>query len=233
MSIFLDPNKSGLVNENNQVVNHKKRLPSNLANIIFVAKTSLTKWQEKNFTLEWITTQDYEQKINRLDELVKDKSQLKTSRTPVSSQISELNKYIDEKTGNLKGYLIGKYGHRDASSHYGRFGIIRKGRSYVFPRASEERRRALDMLVSAIEEYELPNTEYGLDFWVDLRQRYHSLIDSSSNSAGDISVKVAEKNQLAEEVLLVMNSLISLVRANYPKTWDSDIRAWGFQKEKY
>jgi len=219
--------------EDNPTKSRKGRLPSSLANIISTSRASHAKWVESGLTLSWTTPAEFEQKVIKLDEAEIAKSESKTKRSPIANELTQLNNLIDGKVGNLKGNLIGKFGHRDASSHYSRFGIERKGKAYLMPRGSDERKRALDMLVTAFDEYEMPNTEYGKDFWVDINTRYNALIENSSNSAGLISQKVAEKNILIEEILMTMNSLISLTKANFPRTWQSELRAWGFQKEKY
>jgi hypothetical protein len=234
--MYTDSSNAGFVPQTSEPieqVNRKKRLPSGLPNIIATAKTSVVKWRESGFTLKWITPDEFEDKVAVLDSTVVYKSETQTKRSPISHEISELNDVIDQKLGNLKGYLIGKFGHKEASSHYGRFGIEHKGTAFRMSRASEDRRRALDMLISAIDEYDIPNSDYGKDYWTDIRTRFNALIDRSGASAGLISQNVAEKNLLAEEVLMTMNALIALNKANFPKTWQAEIRAWGFQKEKY
>ena len=50
---------------------------------------------------------------------------------------------------------------------------------------------------------------------------------------GSVSKKVGDKNELRKTILKTHNALINVLKANYPDTYKSVIREWGFQKEKY
>ena len=50
---------------------------------------------------------------------------------------------------------------------------------------------------------------------------------------GEVSVKVGNKNDLRLTIKKTHNALINLLKANYPDSYTTLLRNWGFQKEKY
>ena len=60
-----------------------------------------------------------------------------------------------------------------------------------------------------------------------------SLLTQATATDGTVSIKVSSKNVLKDRVKKTMNCLISVIRGNYPDTYKAELRAWGFQKEKY
>jgi len=72
---------------------------------------------------------------------------------------------------------------------------------------------------------------YGLDYWTALADEYETLITSSKESAGNISIKASDKNILKTELRKTLNALILLIKANFPDNYAAVLRQWGFLKE--
>ena len=76
------------------------------------------------------------------------------------------------------------------------------------------------------------NEKYGKTFWDNLLLNYTQLLADATATDGSVSQDVGNKNQLRIELTEVLNSIINLLQANYPKTSDAELRNWGFQKTK-
>jgi len=48
-----------------------------------------------------------------------------------------------------------------------------------------------------------------------------------------VAGKVSEKNVLRDELRKHLFALVNILKGNYPDTYKSEMRVWGFQKEKY
>jgi hypothetical protein len=59
------------------------------------------------------------------------------------------------------------------------------------------------------------------------------MLEDAIIADGQVSTKVGSKNLLKEELEMVLNSLIHLIKANYPDSYEAELRNWGFQKNKY
>ena len=116
---------------------------------------------------------------------------------------------------------------------YATFGIQSKGGHYNLPDDIDGRAAALGTLLTAIRDNGLDDKEYGRAFWDDIKARFDELASQTTSLSSTISVKVGDKKELKKELLLALNSLIKAVQANYPHTWKEELRAWGFQKERY
>ena len=55
----------------------------------------------------------------------------------------------------------------------------------------------------------------------------------AQHTDSSVSNIVGDKRQLKAELRKVLNSLVLLIHCNYPDTYKSVLREWGFQKEKY
>ena len=49
----------------------------------------------------------------------------------------------------------------------------------------------------------------------------------------NLTGQVAPKHNNKEQVKKGLKALVAMLQANYPDTYVSELRKWGFQKEKY
>jgi len=48
-----------------------------------------------------------------------------------------------------------------------------------------------------------------------------------------VSEKTGNKNVLKKVLTRGLKALVMVLKGNYPDTWKTELRNWGFQKEKY
>ena len=87
-------------------------------------------------------------------------------------------------------------------------------------------------MVAAIDADGFGNEEYGNTFWRDMQTNYSAALDAAGATAGNVSTKVAGKNRLKKDIKNVLNSLLLVLKGNYPDTYPGVYREWGWQKER-
>jgi|GEM_PF-603554 len=166
---------------------------------------------------------------------ITEKKTTKGSRSPLNNQLLKLHDEIDVRTENIKGYLEEKYGKKDAPAYYPVFGIVKQFDKYKLPLDRNDRVIALELMVSgcATEGFNTPAFTYGFDYWNNTKSSYSAFVNAVGSIDGTVTGKVSTKNTLKKEIRKVLNSLIHVIKGNYPDTWKDELRVWGFQKEKY
>ncbi|MEM0542798.1 hypothetical protein WFZ85_09215 [Flavobacterium sp. j3] len=192
-------------------------------------KWILTPW----LTLLWMTAEEFKVKSDNYKTTLAVRIQTGSNRPQITKSLVNINKEIDEKLSYVKGYIAEKYGKDNAVSYYASFGIEYSNKTYRFPFDQNNRSKALALMVDAISANGLNDKMYGKDYWLEIQTKYDDLLAAASSNDGTVSNKVGNKNALKKELKVVLNSLIFSIKANYPETYKQELRAWGFQKEKY
>jgi hypothetical protein len=209
-------------------------IPKSDPQILYTGQIAVVKFAESQFVTKLFTHAYILALLTEFGETLTAKNQSKTSRSPVTQELSDLNETIDSVIENIKGLLIHKYGRKSAVAYYGSHGIQKNSKTYKLPRINEERLQALNTLITELEKNEIQSEEYGLAYWTNIRDRFDILIHSSGSKAGIISQSAARKNEIKKELCESYNVMIHLIRANFRKeAADAEIRAWGFQRERY
>lgn len=154
-------------------------------------------------------------------------------RTPQSTRLKQLDKLFDKNLRYVKGYLAEAHDEDEGRSYYPEFGITRENKTYVLPRARAERVKALNKLLLALKAHDLDKKKYGTALWQPLVQEYAELVQASTDTAGQRSAKVSGKDQHEAQVRKALRALIHHLKANYPDTFEAQLRLFGFQKESY
>jgi hypothetical protein len=141
-----------------------------------------------------------------------------------------LDKSIDNALVYVKGYLLDKYKKENDKSYYAAFGIEKGAR---YPRDQNSRSAALKLTIEAIAANGFGTKEFGTAFWTGIKTQYDALLTTASNTDSTVSTKVGDKNALKVELKKALNSIILVIKGNYPDTYKQELRNWGFQKEKY
>jgi hypothetical protein len=98
---------------------------------------------------------------------------------------------------------------------------------------ASNRKIALGLMVKGMNDNNFQDKKYGLTYWTDIKNRYDALVKSSRDLDGGISDTVGKKNELREWLHGVLISIATVIEGNFPKTYQEQLRKWGFQKEKY
>ena len=212
----------------------KPNLPSKEADIITVAKDVSISWGKyPDFRLIWITRAKFAASIGVFEDSFRGRSEMKGVRSEVSNELSKLNSEINQRVGVVKGYLIERYGKKEALVYYPQFGIVKVGSTYQLPRDNDRRRLALEQMLSGINSNELNDKTYGKAYWAGMKNRFEQLFAKSRSTDTESKDHVSNKAEHRIIIRKVLNSLIALLKANYPDTYKDELRKWGFQKEKY
>jgi hypothetical protein len=198
-----------------------------------VGKVS-TKWNTAPWlTLQWLTVSEFETKTNTYQATLTTRIQTGNNRPQITKALKNINKEIDNKLANVKGYIADKYGKENAVSYYASFGIEFSNKTYHFPIDQNSRSEALELMVNAIATNGFNDKTYGTAFWTNIKTQFDNLLQLASDTDGTVSNKVGDKNALKKELKKALNAIVLVIKGNYPDTYKQELRTWGFQKEKY
>jgi hypothetical protein len=197
---------------------------------ILVAKA----WElNPDITLKSTTQAEFKQKVVDFNATLTERMSTGGGYSEISNKLKLLDKKIDSNMDYLKGLLKTKYGKESQVAYYPQFGIEKVGKSYQYPADRNKRSKALGLTLEAIVTHGFGADKYGTAFWQPIKTEYDALLKSATEIDGTVSGKVGTKNELKKYLVETQNSLIHVLKGNYPKTWKNVIREWGFQKEKY
>jgi hypothetical protein len=200
----------------------------NLSNAVS-AKWATSPW----LTLQWITATEFATKTANYYSTLGTRIKKGGARPQVTKSLQVVEKKIDEGVLNVKNYIIEKYKKDAAKSYYASFGIVTIGNGFALPKDQDGRSKALELLVEAVAENGFGDKQYGTKFWEAIQTEYDTLLETASATDSSISSNVGDKNVLKKEIKKALNSIIAVIRGNYPDTYKTELRNWGFQKEKY
>ena len=212
----------------------RSNIPSSDIDLVSLAHNVADAWETKGLTLLWLDIDSFNTTISNFESSLDEKTNVNARRNPITARIRELNELIDKKTEQIKYYLAEKYdGKRNAVSHYAKFGIYKQRSSYKLPRDQEARVKALKQLLDSLVSEGFGDRTFGTAFWTEIHDEYKTLVESVTSTISNVSGHVGIKKELRTELKKGLNALIHLIKANYPNTYQSELRVWGFQKEKY
>lgn len=233
-------NKNDLIMENSQQndpkpkVVKKRVLPTKDIDLGAVATLVSNMWLTNNWLLLlWLTSAQFRTIVTNFNANLTLRNRTGGTKKGVSKELELLNIEIDDALAYVKGYILEKFKKDRATSMYASFGIVHKNEKYMLPQDIDGRKEALATLLEAISANDFDSREYGRDYWREIKGRFDELAQQATALSGTISEKVGDNSQLRKEIQLALNSLIKAIQANYPHTWKEELRAWGFQKERY
>ncbi len=208
------------------------RIPRSDANLLGMAKSILKTWEKNQaISMIWISFDDFTKKVTEFDTLINQNSNARNKRSPISYQLGLMDRAIDEKLSYVKNAIKNYYGIKNASSYYSSFGIEKRSRGYILPHDRQKRILALQKMKEGVTNINLESDKFGIAFWTDIYDKYNNLISQTTDSVQDFSQIKSNKEVLKEEIITTLKSLIFVIKANYPHTWEDQLRVWGFLKE--
>ena len=191
------------------------------------------KWEASpQITLIWKTAADFKTDVTAFSTTLGSRKEAGSDRPGITSDLKIVNEKLDLGIEYVKRYLAGDFG-KTASAQYSKFGIEKKGSGYKLPLDRDKRRRALPLIVPALTAMGFEAKEYGKAYFEPLIASFLTLSGQASTTDSGVSGLVGNKNAAKTELRLVLTCLIKNLQSNYPQTWKSVLREWGFQKEKY
>jgi hypothetical protein len=221
-------------NEGTAKSNRKRNVPAADIDFGTVATNVATKWNATpSISLGWTTASEFSTQASAYNYELSLRMQTGGGRPQITQALNELDVIMDDALAYVKGYIVDTYKKEAAPSYYLSFGIEHKKNKYVFPVDRNKRLASLDLMLKGLADNGFNEKEYGKDFWTDIQTKYGNLVSQASTTDGTISTKVSAKNTIKASLKKAMNSLIIVIKANYPDSYKAELRSWGFQKEKY
>jgi len=215
-------------------VKHLSNQPVKDVDLDTTGKAVVAKWKlTPGITIIWMTPAQHETNVNQFASILGERISTGGGRKEITLKTADLDADIDNGITSIKNFLVYKYQKSNAQSYYPQFGIERVGKNFVLPRDRNKRLATFPLIIAAIATHGYTDIKYNAAYWVAAQASYTSLMEQAANVDSTVSIKVSAKNELRKTIVKTHNALINALRANYPDTYKSVIREWGFQKEKY
>lgn len=219
-------------------VNIKLLIPKNDGTLAEVARLVAAAWGlETWLLLRWKSQADFAKLVGEFSTGLTEKRAAATSRTPQSQRLQELDDEMDHALRILKSYINedSDYSKAKTDARLPGFGLVaRKGGTLVLSTDRDERLVALrDMLLPAVAKAPFAKREYGSGFWQKRFDEYEELLGQTDGLAGKVSKSVSQKDTAKQELRKVLQAVVYALKANFPDTFEAELRAWGFRKESY
>lgn len=209
-------------------------LPASDVDFMDVAKAVALTWAANpGITLVWKKAPDFNKEVMAYAEALGSRQESGSKRPSLTQTLQQLDKKIDEAVTEVKLYIAKKFKKANATAQFARYGIVKENTAYVLSRDRNNRNSSLKLMADAIQADGFAGEEYGKDFWAAMQTDYAAALQLASNTTGDISGKVATKNQQKQAIKKVMKSLRLVLEGNYPDTYPEVYRLWGWKKESY
>jgi hypothetical protein len=211
-----------------------RNLPYADVELDFLARNVNKSWiANPQITLIWLAQADFEICINQYSTILNEFKISTGIRPQITMKLKQMDKEINKSVERIKVYLANKYSKEEAPMYYASFGMIKSFDRYKLPVDRNKRKVSLKNLIDALPVHGFENNDCGLVYWTGIYNDYELLMSQAIEIDASISKKSGEKNKLKPEIRTALNALINLIKGNYPKTYKSVLRLWGFQKEKY
>lgn len=219
-------------------VNIKLLIPKNDGTLAEVSRLVATAWGlETWFTLRWKTQADLIQLVADFTSGLTERRNAAATRTPQSQRLQELDDEMDHALRILKSYISDDSGFDKArtDARLPGFGLVaRKSGTLVLSTDRDERLVALrDMLLPAVAAAPFAAREFGTAFWQPRATEYAALLGQADGLAGKVSKSVSRKDAAKLELRKVLQAVVYALKANFPDTFEAELRSWGFRKESY
>jgi hypothetical protein len=210
------------------------KLPTSQFNFLSAAQAVSATWTTKpEMTLIWANAADFATMVNKLSSVLQQRINAGNQRKPNTQELKKLDEDLNKAIESLKVALQYKFGKKEATAYFGQFGIVKERSGYRFPYDRNERVNHLPSLISSLETYQIKVQGYNNTFFTNLYNQYKTLLTSTISTDSTVASTVNEIADLRQKITNIINALIHLIKANYPNSFEAEMRAWGLHKEKY
>ena len=232
----------GAATPDERPVNPKLLLPKADQTLFDVGTAVQARWATvPALTLLWLPQSAFSAALTDFGTNLTDKRRVAAERSPDVERLTELDDAADNALPFLKGYINEEAGTRaKGRTQYAAHGMVlvgKKQKNMEWADDRQERVKGVEMLLTKLGTgaTALPyaNRKYGSAFWQAWLDEYKPMVEKSGNDAGTVSSKVSKKDEAKKTVTKALRAIIYLLRANYPDTFEAELRQWGFRKESY
>ncbi len=185
-------------------------------------------------TLIWITQAQFAAIVAVYLKMLAAQQGTASDRPTQTQSLNVLDKSINAGVTQVKINIAAKFKKANAEAQFARYGIVKKGSSYIMSRDRDDRVAALKLMVAAIAADGFgADPDYGTDFWTTMQTNYILGIAAASNTdetvsggSGNIKSQVAQINK-------IMTALRNVIKGNYPDNTAAVYRNWGWLRRDY
>lgn len=209
-------------------------MPVKQTDLLTLAENVTQKWENTpDITIRWIKFDEFKKLVSEFRTSLEQRTDVGSTRQSVTKQLKNLDKTINDAIEDVKIAILGKFGREDGKSYFSEFGIVKTNKTFKFPNDRNQRAQAFETLLKALEKHKIDIVKYPISFFQTTRDQYVALNKEAQSIDSNVSSEVSNKNEAMKQVEKVLNALIQIIKGNYPDTYKAELRAWGFQKEKY
>jgi hypothetical protein len=209
-------------------------LPAADVDFLDVAKAVAATWlTNAAITLLWKNSADFDKEVQAYANSLGSRISTGSIRPGQTLTLKQLDDKVNNAVTEVKVYIEKKYKKANAQAQFARFGIIKDQSTYRISKDRNNRKAAFDLMIAAIAADDFSNEEYGTAYWTALQAEYTAALTAASKTTGEVSEKVATKNQQKLAIKKVLTNLLLVLKANYPDTYREMYRKWGWKKESY
>ena len=213
--------------------NKKPRVPKAQQDLSDIALFAADKYNSFPAELIWLSKAQFAQMAADYSADVKSSLRMRGKRHPLTGTMEALEKEMDSNLSYVKNAIGQKFGKNRQAEYYEEFGMQLVRKSWRLPQDHNSRVESLEMMIEALTTHNITGITQDAAYWQNLHTQYRDAWLLSVTSDADLSATVGKKNLLREELVLALNALIDLIKANYPRDYKAHLREWGFQKEKF
>lgn len=226
-------------NNNNEVSTSKKIkntriMPSSQYNLLTLADNAVKKWQENPaLTLLWTNADVFKKTIEDFRIFLNERTDAGSERGSQTQTLKNLDTQINQVVEEVKLAILVKFGKDKGKAYFSEFGISKQSKSLRLPSDRNLRVGALNLFIKAIKKYKIQVVGFDSNFFDTILTDYIEAFEATQKTDSTVAVSVSNKNDVRKQVETTLTALYNLVKLNYPNTYEGELRAWGFQKEKY
>jgi hypothetical protein len=209
-------------------------LPSSQFDLLTLAESAVNKWLENpQLTLMWVKADNFKQTVSEFRTFLAQRVEAGSGRGSQTQTLNNLDKEINKACLEVKTAILAKFGTTQGKAYFGEFGIVKQNGSLRLPTDRNQRLNALPLFIKAVKAHNLQVVGFDSRFFDSLLDAYAEAFKATRETDSAISTSVGNKNDLRKQVETVLSALNTLIKVNYPNTYEGELRGWGFQKEKY
>jgi hypothetical protein len=209
-------------------------LPNSQFDLLTLADNVATKWEANpQITLLWMKAAEFKKLVNDFRVFLNERVDVGSGRGSQTQTLRNLDSQIDKAVIEIKTAILAKFGSKNGKAYFGEFGIVKQSSTFKIPSDRNQRINALPLLAKAVKTHSLPVTGFDATFFDKIVGDYTQAFQATQTTDSAVSTSVGNKNDLRKQIESVLSAINTLIKVNYPKTYEGELRGWGFQKEKY
>jgi hypothetical protein len=209
-------------------------MPRSQFDVLNLAENAAEKWEQTpQITLLWTNAGEFKKLVSEYKNFLQERVEVGSGRSSQTQTLKNFDSQINKAVEEIKIAIMAKFGKDNGKAYYAEFGIVKQSRHFTIPTDRNQRVSSLLLLSKAINNHKLQVINFDNTFFETIANDYTMALQATQKTDSSISVSVGNKNDLRKQIETILTTLHIVIKANYPNTYEGELRGWGFQKEKY